>query len=57
MEVRRALVEGRVALPRVGEVRRGDRDSLPYLVVDGDGREIESFGVFLRDLALTDAIR
>jgi integrase len=54
-DVRAALLEGRVDLPRSGEVRVGDRPSLPYLVVDGGGTEIEPISRYLRDLALGDA--
>lgn len=53
-DVRRAIREGRVGLPRIGEVRVGDRMSLPYVVVDGSGRDVEPVSLFLQDLALTD---
>jgi hypothetical protein len=54
-EMRRALLEGKVALPRIGEVRPGNAGSLPYVVVDDEGQEIAPFSAFLRDLVLTDA--
>lgn len=54
-KVRRALLEGRVALPRLGEVRRSGDGTLPYVVVDGHGRELEPFSAFLTDMTLTDA--
>ena len=54
-DVRRGLVQGRIDLPQVGAVRRGDGGPLPYAVVDGAGQEIEPFSAFLRDLVLTDA--
>ena len=54
-DVRAALPEGRVDLPRAGEVQAGDRPSLPYLVVDGTGDEVEPISRYLRDLALGDA--
>jgi integrase len=47
-------MEGRAALPRVGEVRVGDRPSLPYLVVDAAGEEVEPVSQFLRELTLGD---
>jgi integrase len=53
-EIRRALLEGRVELPRAGEVRAGE-GVLALVVVDVDGCEIEPFSAFLRDLALSDA--
>ena len=53
-DVRAALSEGRVDLPRAGEVRDGDRPSLPYLVVDGDGSEVEPISRYLLDLAFGD---
>ena len=42
-------------LPRTGEVRTGDRPSLPYYVVDGNGVEAIPASQYLRDLALGDA--
>lgn len=54
-DVRAALSEGRGDLPRIGEVRVGDRPSLPYVVVDGNGIEVEPISRYLRDLALGDA--
>jgi integrase len=53
--VRRALLDGRISLPKVGAVSESDQPSLPYVVVDDAGREIEEFSRFLRDMALTDA--
>lgn len=53
-EVRAALSEGRIDLPRTGEVRAGDRASMPYVVVDAGGAEIDAIGRYLRDLALGD---
>lgn len=41
-------------MPRVGGVRAGDRASLPYLVVDGAGEEVEPISQFLRELTLSD---
>ena len=54
-DVRTALSEGRIDLPRTGEVRAGDRPSPPYVVVDADGTEVEAISKYLRDLALGDA--
>lgn len=56
-DVRAALSEGRIDLPRTGEVRAGDRPSLPYLVIDDHGVEVEPISKYLRDLALGDASR
>jgi integrase len=53
-EVRQALLNGRRALPKLGMVRAGATGSLPFVVVDESGDEIEPFSVFLRDLMLTD---
>lgn len=36
-------------------MKAGDRPSLPYLVVDGTGAEVEPISKYLRDLALRDA--
>lgn len=49
------LLEGRVALPRVGAVVAGELASLPWLVVDAAGREVDPASRYLRDLALGDA--
>lgn len=49
------LMEGRVALPRVGAVSAGGLESLPWLVVDAAGSEVEAVSRYLRDLALGDA--
>lgn len=48
------MLEGRVDLPRVGEVRATDCESLPFLLVDAAGREVEPVSRFLRDLRLSD---
>jgi integrase len=53
-ELRQALLNGRRELPRVGTVRDGAAGSLPFVVIDASGVEIEPFSVFLRDLMLTD---
>ena len=52
--VRQALLDGRGEVPRLGMVRAGSTGSLPFLVVDEAGVEVEPFTVFLRDLMLTD---
>jgi hypothetical protein len=49
------LMEGRVALPRVGAVSAGGLESLPWLVLDAAGREFETVSRYLRDLASGDA--
>jgi integrase len=53
-EVRQALLDGRRQLPRIGAVRAGTTASLPCVVVDGCGEEVEPVSTFLRDLMLTD---
>ncbi|HEV2635989.1 MAG TPA: hypothetical protein VGX23_12620 [Actinocrinis sp.] len=53
-EPRRALTEGRLEVPRAGEVRASARSSLPFVVVDGGGNEIQPVSAFLRDLMLSD---
>ncbi|MFE5597297.1 hypothetical protein [Streptomyces sp. NPDC056549] len=51
----RDLIDGRVRLPRVGAVVAGTTPSLPWLVVDAAGREIDPVSVYLRDRTLGDA--
>jgi hypothetical protein len=53
-EMRLKLLEGQIGLPGIGAVRQNAAGLLPYAVIDGAGREIEVFSVFLRDLVLTD---
>ncbi len=53
-EIRRALMDGGEQLPRTGAVRAGVTASLPFVVVDEHGEEVEPFSAFLRDLMLTD---
>lgn len=53
-EVRQALLDGGRQLPRIGVVRAGRTASLPFVVVDGCGEEVEPVSTFLRDLMLTD---
>ncbi len=48
------LLEGQVGLLAIGAVHRRATGSLPYVVVDKRGHEIEPFSAFLRDLILTD---
>jgi hypothetical protein len=50
----RDLMDGRADLPRVGAVHTGSASSLPYVVVDVAGREIEPVSRYLRDLVLGD---
>lgn len=54
MDARTELVNGRIDPPRVGEVRAGERQSLPYVVVDAAGGEMEPVSRFLQHLALGD---
>jgi integrase len=49
------LMDGRTDLPRVGSVARGPSLSLPYVVVDAAGREVEPVSGYLRDMQLGDA--
>jgi hypothetical protein len=53
-QVRQALLDERSQLPKLGTVHAGTAGSLPFVVVDEHGDEIEPFSVFLRDLMLTD---
>jgi len=48
------LMDGRTDLPRVGAVVRGPSLSLPWMVVDAAGREVEPVSSYLRDLLLSD---
>ncbi len=48
------LLEGRVTLPLLGEVRKQSSDSLPYSMFGADGREVGMISSYLRELALTD---
>jgi hypothetical protein len=56
-DVRRALLEGRCSVPTVGSVVAGREADLPFVVTDGDGREVEPVSAYLRDLARGDASR
>jgi hypothetical protein len=49
------LMDGRADLPRVGAVVKGPSLSLPYVVTDAAGREVEPVSGYLRDLQLSDA--
>lgn len=53
-ETRRVLMDGGEQLPRTGAVRAGVTASLPFVVVDEYGEEVEPCSAFLRDLMLTD---
>jgi integrase len=50
----RALIDGHGHLPRIGVVVAGSLPSLPWLVVDGAGREVEPVSSYLRDRMLGD---
>lgn len=52
--VHRDLTDGRVRLSRMGAVAAGTSVSLPWLVVDGAGREVEPVSSYLRDRLLGD---
>jgi len=53
-EIRRKLSEGRIALPTVGRVARGESASLPWLLLGSGDSEVEPVSAFLRDLMLSD---
>jgi hypothetical protein len=48
------LMDGRADLPRFGAVIKGPSLSLPYVVTDAAGREVEPVSGYLRDLQLVD---
>jgi integrase len=52
--VREDLLEGRLALPLVGQVVAGGQPSLPFVLLDDGGGEVEPVSRFLRDVALSD---
>lgn len=52
--VHRDLMDGRVRLSRIGAVAAGTSMSLPWLLVDGAGREVEPVSSYLRDRLLGD---
>jgi hypothetical protein len=54
-DARRSLAEGRCSVPSIGSVAAGVGAHLPFVVLDGDGLEIEPVSVFLRDVMLGDA--
>ena len=54
MDTRAGLIDGRVDPPRFGTVRAGDRLSLPYVMVDAAGLEVEPVSRFLQHLRLGD---
>jgi integrase len=54
VDVRMQLMVGRLGLPRFGEVRATESPSLPFVVVDAVGCEVEPVSRFLRDLVLSD---
>ena len=54
VDIRTKFMEGRRDLPRHGEVRATESRSLPFVVVDAAGREVEPVSRFLRDLVLSD---
>jgi hypothetical protein len=54
VDVYGVISAGQLDLSRTGQVRTSGHPSLPYLVVDGAGHEIEPISMFLRDLMLGD---
>ncbi len=55
MDVRDELMEGRLAIPRLGRVVEVNRAHPPYAMLDPAGAEVEPVTAFLRDLALGDS--
>ena len=53
-QAHRGLIDGRAQLPRIGVVVAGATASLPWLVRDGAGREVEPVSSYLRDRMLGD---
>lgn len=53
-DVRPALMEGKYSVPKVGAVITESSPHLPFVVVNGDGREVEPVSAYLRDLMLGD---
>ena len=51
-DMRRRLAEGRCSVPAAGAVVAGGSVQLPFLVVDGDGVELEPVSAHLRDVML-----
>jgi hypothetical protein len=51
-DMRRELAEGRLSVPAVGAVVKGETPDLPFVVVDGDGERLEPVVAYLRDLML-----
>lgn len=54
LSIRDELREGLLGLPAIGAVIEGDQSSLPYVLMDAVGVEVEPVSRFLRDLALSD---
>lgn len=54
MDLRRQLMEGRTAIPRVGSVAQVARTQLPFVVLDDNGAEVEPVSQYLRELVLGD---
>lgn len=52
--IRNGLMNGSIALPRIGSVRQTSLVQLPFLITDASGAEIEYASDYLRDLALSD---
>ncbi len=52
--VRSGLMNGSIALPRIGSVRQTSSVELPFVIVDPNGTEIDCVSDYLRDLVLSD---
>ena len=48
MDLRRQLMEGRTAIPRVGSVAQVARTQLPFVVLGDNGAEVEPVSLYLR---------
>jgi len=53
-DMQRALAEGRRSVPAVGAVVKGETPDLPFVVVDGDGKQVDPVSAYLRDLMVGD---
>jgi integrase len=54
VDLRRQLMEGRVAAPRIGSVAEAGRPHLRFVVLNDGGIEVEPVSQYLKELALGD---
>lgn len=52
--VRGGLMDGSIALPRIGSVRQTLSVEVPFVILDASGVEIDCVSDYLKDLALSD---